>query len=174
MDKKMGKNKNFKASILISTIMILSVVMVTVLSTIFVSAIGRSASTNSNESLVAYQRADMGIESTLSSIVSGYGYGGTLNEATIYTTNYWRNVAEKIVCINGIIEKKDSNDEVMYRVQLYKRDTSTPPKLIPVTCAGTANLAFSKIIKIKSVGVLPGKAQRAISADVPIPSEFNL
>lgn len=180
-NKKMEKNKNPKASILISTIMILSVVMVTVLSTMYISAVSRNASTNSNESLVAYQRADNGIENTLSVIVNGYGYDGEALDSgkkdVKFSASSWTDTDTKCITTGstrGIIEKKiGTTEEVIYRVQLYRRLNTTTDEMVPVFCENESPAtAFSEITRIKSVGVLPGKAQRAISADVPLPEAY--
>jgi hypothetical protein len=160
--------KNKKASILVSTIMILSVILVTVLSIIFVSNIGRNISTSSNESLVAYQNADTGIERTLAVIVKGYSSPNSA--ATTFDKDSWDEVGECDEDTGKIIKKVDGAN--FYTVQLIKRDKDSGTGLftndvVPADCDEA--LEFSRIVLIKSVGILPGKTQRSVQADVPAP-----
>jgi hypothetical protein len=156
--KNMGKLKNYKASAIISTIIILSVVLTTVLSLIFVSNLGRNISSSSNESLKAYQRADMGVEKTLAIIVEGYTVG--LNHTA--TISGWNDAG---ICnpSDGKI-KKDG----LYTIQLMRRVSATSATPENVGC-NASGLKFSEIILVKSVGIVPGKTQRAVSAVVPKP-----
>ncbi|EKE10754.1 MAG: hypothetical protein ACD_15C00204G0006 [uncultured bacterium] len=153
--------KNYKASAIVSTIIILSVVLTTVLSLILVSNIGRNVSSSSNESLVAYQRADMGVEKTLAAIVKGYSAPNNLS--TPVTSGSWDDVG---VCDASSGKIKKDN---LYTIQLMKRiNPVTSPDLENVAC-NKAGLKFSEIILVKAVGIVPGKTQRAISAVVPVP-----
>lgn len=171
----MEKIKTYKASAIVTTIVILSVILTTILSIIFVSNIGRSMSSDSNESLRAYQRADMGAEKALSAIVAGYSSPNT-TDTKIPNGDYWKtspNDAGECDSTTGIITKKDSNGKV-YTLELlvrkFKADKTIDPNdpTISVKCSDTA-VKFSEIILVKSVGIIPGKVQRAISATVPKP-----
>lgn len=158
----MRKIKNAKASILISTMMILSVVLVTVLSFVFISNMGRNASTSSNESVVAYQRADTGIERSLAVIMDK-----VKNYATdTLSPDDWSSVG---TCnsSDGIITKTDGGEKI-YSIQLMKRHSMSSASLDPVDC-DDASLTFPEVITVKSTGIVAGKTQRAVSADVPLP-----
>ncbi|MFA5994029.1 MAG: hypothetical protein WC823_03660 [Parcubacteria group bacterium] len=160
----MKKLKNYQGSILITTIMVLSIILVTTLSIVFVSNIGRNMSTSSNNSLVAYQRADTGIEKTLAVIVDKY----TNNSTATLAASIWHDsgVGECVtVGANKIIQKTNA-DGNFYTIQLVRRKLSDNTKFENVNC-DASGVTFDKIVTIVAVGILPGKTQRAVSADVP-------
>jgi Tfp pilus assembly protein PilX len=160
----MKKIQNNSGSILVTTIMILSIVLVTTLSMVFVSNIGHDMSVSSNDSLVAYQRADTGIEKTLAVIVAGYTAPNSKTTTVGSIANRWDSVG---TCdtVTGKITRKISEEKI-YTIQLMKRHDATSTIMDSVGC-NVASTLFSEITIINSVGIVPGKTQRAVSADVP-------
>ncbi|MFA5994518.1 MAG: hypothetical protein WC823_06190 [Parcubacteria group bacterium] len=161
----MKKLQNNSGSILVTTIMILSIVLVTTLSMVFVSNIGHDMSASSNDSLVAYQRADTGIEKTLAVIVAGYK-AVPLNGK--FTASSWKDIANNVACDSATkkIIKKNADNSNFYTIQLMKRHAVDSTTMDKVNC-DDVNTMFSEITIINSVGIVPGKTQRAVSADVP-------
>lgn len=126
------------------------------------SNIGHNMSTSSNDSLVAYQRADTGIEKTLAVIVAGYA---APHPDKKFDGDSWHDGDVSCDNASGKIIKTDANGK-FYTIQLMKRHAADSTTMDPVDCDDTST-KFSEITIINAIGIVPGKTQRAVSADVP-------
>ncbi|MDO8240727.1 MAG: fibrobacter succinogenes major paralogous domain-containing protein [Candidatus Moranbacteria bacterium] len=137
------KIKNFKASILIVTMMILGIVLTSSLSIAIVSLKERKASLGSNKSNQAYQTADTGIEKLMDAILTN------------------RTVSTKTGNDLGLPCSGGKVTGAGFVVELKKDDPANPGNEIVAVCTDT----LDKIVAIKSVGT-GSDMQRSIETAV--------
>lgn len=148
------QNRKYKASVLAVTLIVMGIVLATALTISAVSVRERKGSIGEGKSSQAYQIADMGVEHILKILIAE-------NEATPD-----KKISDIVFdgcasCNGGLIVCSDDN----YEVQLKKEDPTDPDKTTEAEC----NDSVSEIVRIKSVGTVPGQSQRAVEAAVPAP-----
>ncbi|HPN96244.1 MAG TPA: pilus assembly PilX N-terminal domain-containing protein [Candidatus Moranbacteria bacterium] len=140
------KNKNYKASALAVSLIILSVVLFIALSISLVSLKERKASVGSSKSGIAFQNADSGLEVVLNKIMND---------------NDIENVGD--LCDSGIL--KGDN----YQAEIKKENGDV------INCSGDRNLGLSEIALLKSTGFNEDKTeQRAVETAVAAEEEGDV
>lgn len=139
------KNKYYKASVLILTMIILGIILITALSISLTSLRERKASIGSSRSGEAYQAAESGIESVMAALLKAD------EDATVSTIG-------DCSVPRGSIYAVITGAEYDYQVELKKEEETEPTNCRTKVC---------DIASLKSVGSDSGKQeQRAIEAAV--------
>ena len=134
------KNKNPKASTLMTALIVLGMILAIAIGVSTVSVQERRSSIGSNQSITAYQNADTGVERVLNELIK-VRPSGNVNQISISGTSCNSST--------GLIE--DSAGK--FRVEL--QDSSDPP--IQILCdAGTS---ISSVSSIKSIGISPQESR---------------
>ena len=137
------KNKNPKASTLMTALIVLGMILAIAIGVSTVSVQERRSSIGSNQSITAYQNADTGVERVLNEIIK-VRPSGNVNQISISGTH-----CDSGPSGTGIIE----DDGGKFRVEL--KDSSVPP--IQIRCdAGTS---ISSVSSIKSIGISPQESR---------------